>query len=59
MPEHKTKNTFYRIMSKVNSLLMKYGQLISYYKRRYVIKKNYTKTASWKLVLGPFVFPKN
>ena len=56
MPRHKTGNTFYWIMWKVSSLLMKYGQFISYYKRRYLIK-NYTKTASWKLVLGPFVFP--
>ena len=23
-----------------------------------ILQKNYTKTASWKLVLGPFVFPK-
>ena len=39
MPKHKTRNTFYWIMWKVNSLLMKYGQFISYYKRRYLIKK--------------------
>ena len=58
MPKHKIGNTFYWIMWKVSSLLMKYEQFISYHKRRYLIK-NYTKTASWKLVLGPFVFPKN
>ena len=66
MSKHKTRNTFYWITWKVNCLLMKYGQFISYYKRRYlmticyfILQKNYTKTASWKLVLGPFVFPKN
>ena len=46
MPKHKIRKTFYQIMWKVSSLLMKYGQFISYYKRKYVIKKNYTKTAS-------------
>ena len=35
IPKHKTRNTFYWITWKVNSLLMKYGQFISYYKRRY------------------------
>ena len=57
MTKHKARNTFYWITWKVNSLLMKYGQFISYYKRRYLIKK-YTKTTSWKLVLGPFMLPK-
>ena len=64
MSKHKTRNTFYWITWKVNSLIMKYGQFISYYKRRYlmticyfILPKNYTKTASWKLVLDPFVFP--
>ena len=37
---------------------MKLGQFISYYKRKIVVK-NYTKTASWKLVPDPFVLAKN
>ena len=36
---------------------MKFGQFMSYYKRKK--SKNFTKTAAWKLVPGPFVFAKN
>ena len=37
---------------------MKFGQFMSYYKRKNSIK-NYTKTAEWKLFPGLFVFGKN
>ena len=37
---------------------MKFGQYVSYYKRKKFIKK-FTKTANRKLVPGPFVFAKN
>ena len=57
MPKHKTRNTFYWIMWKVNSLLMKYGQFISYYKRRYLIKKLY-KNCVLKTSSRPFCVPK-
>ena len=49
---------FYWITWEENSLLMKFGQYISYYKRNNFIKKFY-KTTTWKLVPGPFVFAKN
>ena len=47
MPKHKIRNTFYQIMWKASSLLMKYVQFISYYKRKYVI--NYIRHAIAKL----------
>ena len=38
---------------------MKFGQFISYYKRKNFVEFFFTKTAAWKLVPGPFVFAKN
>ena len=57
MPKHKTRNTFYWIMWKVNSLLMNYWQFISYYKRRYLIKKLY-KNCVLKTSSRPFCVSK-
>ena len=57
MTKHKARNTFYWITWKVNSLLMKYGQFISYYKRRYLIKK-LCKNSVLKTSFRAFVFPK-
>ena len=37
---------------------MKFGQFIQYYNRKKNVKK-IAKTATWKLVPGPFVFSKN
>ena len=36
---------------------MKFGQFISYYKRK--LSKESTETATWKLVPDPFLFSKN
>ena len=58
MPKHKTRNTFYSNLQSKHRLLMKFGQFISYFKRK-VSSKNSTKTAAGKLVPGPFVFAKN
>ena len=41
-----------------HSLLMTFGQFMSYYKRK-ISSKNSAKTSAWKLVPGPFVFAKN
>ena len=41
-----------------HSLLMKFGQFMSYYKRKKFIKK-LGKTGTWKLVPDPFVFTKS
>ena len=41
-----------------HSLLMKFDQFVSYYKRK-KISKNSTKTKTRKLVPGPFAFAKN
>ena len=43
MPKHKTRNIFYLIIWKVNisSLLIKFGQFMSYYKRKRFVKKFY------------------
>ena len=35
---------------------MKFGQFMSCYKKK--LSKYFTKTATWKLVPGPFVFVK-
>ena len=43
MPKHKTRNTFYWKTWEVNKI---------------VSSKDSTKTAAWKLPLGPFVFTK-
>ena len=37
---------------------MKFGQFISYPQKNNFNKK-FIKTAAWKLVQGPFVFPKH
>ena len=42
MPKYKTRNTFYLKTWKVIIVLIKFGQFMSYYKR----KKNSTETAT-------------
>ena len=39
MPTNKERNTFYWTICEVSSLLMKFGQFISYYKRQNFVKK--------------------
>ena len=41
MSKHKTRNTFYRINWKVNSLLMKFGHFVLDWKRKIFIHKFY------------------
>ena len=51
MPMHKTKNILLNNLGSKNHVKMKFGQLISYYKRKYFFKKLYKncnlKTSSW------------
>ena len=49
---------FTEYLGSKHSLLMKFGQFMSYYKRKNFIK-NSTKITARKLVPGPFVFAKN
>ena len=50
MPKHKIRNTYLNTYS----LLMKFEQFMSYYKRKNLLKRH-TKTATWKLVPDPLV----
>ena len=55
MPKHKTRNTFYRITCEINtSLLMKFGQFMSYSKRNNFIKKIVQKLQPQKNSSRPF-----
>ena len=56
MPNHKT-NIFYWItwVGSISSLLMKFGHST----KGKVLSKNSIKTATWKLVPGPFMLAKN
>ena len=58
MLKHKTRNTLLNNLGIKQSLLTKFGQFMSYYKLKKV-SKIFAKTAQWKLVPSPFVFPKN
>ena len=49
MPKHKISNTF-----NTYSLLMKFEQFMSYYRRKLFLKRH-TKTGTWKLVPDPLV----
>ena len=57
MPKHKTYISRNNLGSK-HSLVMKFGQFMSYYKKKNSSKSS-TKTAVRKLVLGPFLFGRN
>ena len=57
MPKQKTRNAFYWINWKMNSLLMKFGQLMSYQKIKNVIKIFY-KNFNLKTSSRPFCFCK-
>ena len=49
MPKHKIRNTF-----NTYSLLMKFEQFMSYYRRKLFLKRH-TKTGTWRLVPDPLV----
>ena len=57
MPKNKTTNTFYWITWELNSLLMKFGQFMSYYKKKKFIKQ-FCKNHSLKTSSRPFCFYK-
>ena len=53
----KKKHILVNYLWSKHSLSMKFGQFISYYKRK--LSKKSTETATWKLVPDPFLFAKN
>ena len=53
MPKHKTRNTFFWITWKVNSLLMKFRQFMSYHKRQ-SFNKTFHKNCDLKTSPRPF-----
>ena len=36
MPKHKARNTFYWITWEINTLIIKFGQFVSYYKKKFI-----------------------
>ena len=63
IPKHKTRNTCYWITWKVNTvsqwLNLNLASLWCHITKEKILSKNSKKTATWKLVPGPFVFAKN
>ena len=59
MPKHEKRNTFYWIIWKINKVCSWNLDSICHSPKQIVSWKNSTKTAAWKLALGPFVFAKN
>ena len=59
MPKHETRNTFYWITWKVNTVCRWNLASLCYITKEKSLWKNSTKTASRKLVPGIFVFAKN
>ena len=57
MPKHKTRNILNNLGSK-HCLLMKFGQFMSYYKRKKFIKE-FNKNCNLETSSDPFVFGKN
>ena len=53
MPKYKTRNRFYLITCEVNSLLTKFRQFMSYYKRKKIIKK-FRKNCNLETSSRPF-----
>ena len=58
MPKYKLKYISLNNLGSKHSLVIKFGQFVSYYKEK-ISLKNSTKIMAWKLVPGPFVFAKN
>ena len=59
MPRHKTGNTFYWITWEVNTICQWNLASLCHITKEKISSENFTKTAAWKLVPGPFIFPKN
>ena len=60
MPKHETRNAFYQITWKVNSLVITFGQFMSYCKKKCFSKKFHKKNIAWKLVpISSFSFTKD
>ena len=59
MPKHKTRNTFHWITWEVNTVCEWNLASLCHITKEKISSKNSTKTATWKLVPGPFVFAKN
>ena len=59
MPKHETRNTFYWITCKVNTVCWWNLTSSFHITKEKNLSENSTKIAAWKLVPGPFVFAKN
>ena len=56
---HETRNTFHWITSEVNTVCQLNMASLCHITKEKISSKDFTKTAAWKLVPGPFVFAKN
>ena len=54
MPRHKTGNTFYWITWEVNTICQWNLASLCHITKEKISSENFTKTAAWKLVSGPF-----
>ena len=59
MPKHKTRNSFDWITWEINTVWWWNLFSLCHITKEEISSKFFTKTAAWKLVLGPFVFAKN
>ena len=59
MPKHRIRNTFYWITWEVNTVCQWNLASLCHTTKEEKSSKNSAKTATWKLVPGPFVFAKN
>ena len=59
MPRHKTRNIFYWMTSEVNTICSWNLFSLRHITKQKTLSKSSTQTATWKLVLGPFVFVKD
>ena len=59
MAKHKTQNTFYWITYKVNKVYWWNLASLCHITKERFLSKNFTKSATWKVVPGPFVVTKN
>ena len=59
MPKHKTRNTFHWITWEVSTVCQSNLAGLCHIIKWKISWKNSAKTASWKLVPGPFVFAMN
>ena len=52
MPKHKARNTFYWITWEINTLIITFGQFVSYYKKKFI--KRFYKNCDLKTSSRPF-----